>query len=133
MRHALLLAALLLIVLPASAQEAERETGFMMMNQHACPGDGFEGMMDVFETKTGPILNELRDEDMIQDWGLLTHAWGDEYNFNFYMIADNHRAWLDAWGQMVSRMNDRHEGWGEMVSNYCTFHKDNLYTHHRWE
>lgn len=126
----LLLSALLLGALPASAQESE--TSFFMMNQHACPGEGFAGMMEITETKTGPIMSELREEGMIQDWGLLTHAWGDEYNFNFYMIAESHGAWLAAWQEMMRRMNERHEGWVDEVSNYCTFHKDNLYTRHHW-
>ena len=118
----------------ALAQEdgAEHDTRYFMMNQHVCPGEGLDGMMESVETMMGPIMGELRDEGMIDDWGVLTHAWGDEYNFNFYMIADDHEAWLAAWGEMVGRMNERHEGWAGDLSEYCTMHKDNLYTLHSW-
>lgn len=81
MRQAILLPAVLVFAAPASAQESE--TSSSMMNQHACPGEGFEGMMEVTEARFGPTLSELRDEGMIQDRGVLTHAWGDGYNFNF--------------------------------------------------
>lgn len=118
--------ALVFTVPLASAQDGEFETSFMMFNQHQCSDLG--GAMEIADDLQRPILNELRAEGMIQDWGVLTHAWGDEWNFNFYIVADDHASWLSAWQELVRRMNERDSDWFERFGSMCHSHKDNLYT-----
>jgi len=134
---ALLCALLFVFATTAHAQEAsdtslERQARFIMLNQSVCPGEGMQKAMELFEQKAAPILNEMQQEGAIGGWGVLGHSWGDEYNFNWFMIAENHEAWHQAWGTMVSRMNERHPGWIEESINNCTLHKDNLYTLYTW-
>lgn len=117
-----------------SDQTSERQVEHMMVKQFVCPGEGLHTMKAFIEEKLGPILSDLRDEDeMINDWGLLTHDWGDEYNVGFYMRADNHFEWYAAWIELMNRMQRQHGLWFEDVMHACTKHKDNLYIHYRYE
>ncbi len=128
-----------LFVAPASlaqdtvsdASESARKTSFMMLNQSVC--SDVSSMMTRTESTFAPIMNALRDEGAIEDWGLLTHAWGDEYNWNWYIVAENHQAWLDAWRQIVQRVQAADPQFMASVTASCTMHKDNLYTRYTWD
>ncbi len=53
-----------------------------------------------------PIFNELAEEGKLISWGLLVHSWGDKWNYNWYFIAENHRAFLDFWDEFGERTDD---------------------------
>lgn len=75
-----------------------------------------------------PILNELVDEGKLIGWGQLMHGWGDEWNYNFYFITENHRAFLDFWSEYIKRVNNRHPGWFKQIAPLFTDHKDSMYS-----
>jgi hypothetical protein len=133
MRLSIAVFAMVLLLVPAPAAEAqdqpvELETGFFMMNQYMCPlhlaRDVNREMRDLFV----PIWRELQEEGAIRTAGFLDHAWGDEWNVNFFIVADNHRAFLDAWDEMIRRANQRDPEWFDRIAPLCDRHKDNLYT-----
>jgi hypothetical protein len=131
MNKLLLTPVLLLVLLTLSissglAQDVEFERSFLMFNQNQC--DDMAGVMDLVRTTTGPVLNELRDEGLIDRWGVLTHAWGDEWNFNWYIGTENHASFVVAWSELVSRLNARDPEWFEKFDPMCREHKDNFYT-----
>lgn len=130
--------AALLLVPEAHAQEEPQEeaedtpsTQFVMFNQNKCPGENMERVMELVESNAAPILRELEEEGEIATWGILRHAWGDEYNFNWYIITDSHRDFVDAWELFVERSQERHPEAVEELRELCDDHKDNLYTLHR--
>ena len=133
MKKLLLTPAMLAVLLTFSissgvAQDVEFDRGFLMFNQNQC--DDMAGVMDMMRTTMGPILNELEDEELIANWGVLTHSWGDEWNFNWWVSTGDHAGFVVAWGELVSRLNERDPDWFEEFGPMCQKHKDNLYTVH---
>ena len=122
----MLLVLLTLSVSSGIAQDVEFERSFVMLNQNQC--DDMAGVLDIVRTTTGPVLDELKEEGLIDNWGLLTHAWGDEWNFNWFMVTENHAGFLTAWSELISRVNERDPDWFEKFDPMCREHKDNLYT-----
>ena len=75
-----------------------------------------------------PILNGLVDEGMINSWGQFNHAWGDEWNVNFWYVAKDMNSFNAFWSEYVKRVGDKHPGaFGEIVKHFKA-HKDNIYT-----
>lgn len=122
--------AALLLAPTASAQDDDLETRFMMLNQHMCPPQNMAAVMELTREALAPALAAGEEAGEIDDWGVLTHSWGDEWNFNFYIVTEDHRAFLDAWSSFVGRMNETRPGWFDELAPLCTMHKDNLYVHH---
>ena len=129
----------LMLVSPAFGQEAmnnedepERETTFMMLNQNVCPQENMSEVADIWDESLAPILNEMRNEGEIIDWGILTHHWGDEYNFNFFIETDDHAGFVEVWSEFVERSQEKAPEAFEQLAPLCTLHKDNLYTLHRY-
>lgn len=118
----------LLVTPTALAQGVEIDSRFMMLNQHVCPPENMGAVMDFVESTMAPALAATEEAGEIDDWGVLTHNWGDEWNFNFYIVAEDHRAFLDAWEALVGRLNEARPGWYDEFAPLCTMHKDNLYT-----
>lgn len=75
-----------------------------------------------------PILKELVDEKFIYDFGQFTHAWGDEWNLNFWYTAKDMASFEKFWNEYVSRVNKRHPGSFAATTKYFQAHKDNIYT-----
>lgn len=133
---AILTALLTILVLAPSAQaqigqSQELQTSFMMLNQHVCPPQNMEQVMDFARQQLAPALAQMKAAGEISEWGILTHAWGDEYNFNFYLItADIDRFVSTAWPSLVARTTELDPDWYDRFAPLCTMHKDNLYTVH---
>ena len=114
----------------ATAQQDNRtpKPGFFTMQQFKLvfgQGAKFNSLSDsVFV----PILDELVKEGKLIGWGQLTHAWGDEWDNNFYFVTESHRAFLDFWEEYVSRLTKRFPGSFTALSATIEGHKDNLYT-----
>lgn len=75
-----------------------------------------------------PILNGLVDEGMIEGWGQFNHAWGDEWNLNFWYVAKDLNSFNDFWSEYVKRVGDEHPDAFASVVKYFKAHKDNIYT-----
>lgn len=125
----LLLSTLLLLPLRATAQETDPpEPSFFMMNQHKCLPGEMGQVRELAETAMQPVLEELSNEGLILGWGVLEHAWGDEWNWNFYILAESHTAFLEAWSEFGSRMEERRPNFYEgELGQWCTEHRDNIY------
>lgn len=87
-----------------------------------------EAIMDITKNLLAPSLSALEEEGSVHDWGVLTHAWGDEYNYNFYVVTESHRAFLDAWSSLFKKMNEADPEWYDKFAPLCVTHKDNMYT-----
>jgi hypothetical protein len=116
-----------------AAQEEEEAPwpATVVFSQNKCANSNMPALNAATDSVFGPILDELVSEGMLINWGVLTHAWGDDWNWNVYYGAESHRAFLDFWSEYTSRLNERHPGWWQQVWEFCTDHKDNIYTHRR--
>jgi len=75
-----------------------------------------------------PILKELVDEGFIFSFGNFNHAWGDEWNVNFWYVAKDMASFEKFWDEYVSRASKRHPGAFASTTKYFQAHKDNIYT-----
>lgn len=123
-----LLFALTLLVVsnPVVAQDAEKPGWFVLQQNKVLMKDmpKVNALQDSLFT---PILNELVAEGKLKGWGQLTHAWGDDWNYNFYFVTDNHQAFIDFWKEYFSRVNKRFPRWYNEVTPLFIAHKDNMY------
>ncbi len=123
---------LMLLFVPGAvfAQEAEApaEPGFFMLNQHQCLPAKMPQVREFADTYFVPVMEELTAEGAILGWGILEHGWGDEWNWNFYMITESHAAFVEAWGQFWEKMSARRPNFYEGgLGQWCTAHRDNMY------
>ncbi len=126
----LFLLSALVFASPLAAQEEEEtpQPGTVVFSQNKCPYENFPELNAVTDTVFAPVLDELVAEGKLLGWGVLTHAWGDEWNWNVYYSVESHRAFLDFWSEYSGRLNERHPGWWQRVWDLCTEHKDNIYS-----
>jgi hypothetical protein len=117
---------------PLAAQEAEEgpEPGTVVFSQWICPPQNVGTMNAAADTIFGPILDELQSEGKLMGWGVLTHSWGDEWNWNVYYVVESHAAFLEFWSDYISRVVERHPGALQQITPLCTEHRDNIYSVH---
>jgi hypothetical protein len=122
--------ALLFFAYPADAQETEKslKPGSFVMNQFKVPYQNVARFNALQDSIFAPLLDEFMEEGKLQGWGVLTHAWGDEWNYNWYYVTENHKAFLDFWGEFVGRVNMRFPGTYSEIEGLFTDHKDNFYS-----
>lgn len=131
-----LLISILFISLNILAQESDTtgmndQPGFLVLSQNIVPMAEMQDVLNQGDSLAAPILDELVNEGLLYGWGVLTHAWGDEYNYNIYYIAMDHAAFVKAFDEFVKRMGERHpDSWRKVVQHLKT-HKDNMYSIHK--
>jgi hypothetical protein len=75
-----------------------------------------------------PTLKGLVDEKFIDAWGQFSHAWGDEWNLNFWYVVKDMSSFDKFWDEYISRVNKKHPGALAATTQYFRAHKDNIYT-----
>ncbi|HUF31053.1 MAG TPA: hypothetical protein VMM77_10435 [Gemmatimonadaceae bacterium] len=75
-----------------------------------------------------PVLDELINERRLLGWGVLGHAWGDEWNYVIYYTAENVAAFHSAFNEAVRRVGQRRPDVWDAFATLCTEHKDNIYS-----
>ncbi|UCC71936.1 MAG: hypothetical protein JSV86_16425 [Gemmatimonadota bacterium] len=116
---------------PLAAQEEEEEApqpGTIVFSQNKCPYENLPTLNTVLDSIATPVLDELLAEGQLLGWGVLTHSWGDEWNWNIYYVVESHRAFLDFWSEYIRRLNESYPGWYQQFVGLCTDHKDNIYS-----
>ena len=129
------LAAAALFVLVAGpaallAQEEEADSPMIMsVSSWICPQGEIQAISESYETFTQPVERELIDEGMLVNTGLFFHAWGDEWNVNYFRIAPTMEGLFQAIGEVGSRVNERNPELADQPGPFsvCTAHKDNIY------
>ena len=140
----LILALAALVVAPQAVAQDDDEMAAVDAMMEAAPstvmsfwkcdiahlGDIVEGM----NTYMKPAAQEMVDEGMITNWGLMVHSWGDEWNIVTHMTGENEAALMEANTELNNRTTANAEAGGEDVSmppplvQHCSGHKDNFYT-----
>lgn len=114
----------------ASAQEAEEgpQPGVVSVRYFQCPFDTQGEAVRRLNTEWRSVVEELIDEGELLDYGILTHAWGDEWNVLDYFVAEDlvsfHEAFAEAFDRIQERVPEEQDPpFGEL----CPAHKDNIY------
>ena len=109
------------------AQDAEDIPRFLMFNQSIVHGNDMATVNQLTDSLSRPILDAMVDEGLIYNWGILTHNWGDEWNWNWYMFTRDHASFVAAWDEFVRRLGEAHPGAFQEFAKYSRAHKDNTY------
>ncbi len=128
-----LLALLLLLIAPMvlvaqdEMPEAPEPPGFLMFNQNQVPGGDMAALNQNVDSLMRPVLDAMVDEGIINNWGIVTHNWGDEWNWNWYMFTKDHATFVSAWSEFVNRLQAADSTAFAAIYRYVTEHKDNTY------
>ncbi|MGH7477909.1 MAG: hypothetical protein ACRELD_16735 [Longimicrobiales bacterium] len=122
-------------VAPAAAQEP-MEAQYIVTRSFQCsPQGGGVAWLQAWR----PVVQEMIAEGRFLDYGILTHAWGDEWNVNDYFVVTDLDGFFGSFTELVRRVGERdlappmvENEEGEMVERrpfgqICTTHKDNIY------
>jgi hypothetical protein len=70
----------------------------------------------------------LVEQGKLINWGVLTHAWGDEYNWNTFYVAESHSKFLEAWDEFIKKVIENDPDAMDIIDDWCWEHKDSIYT-----
>ena len=110
------------------AQEEENSDDTVQLAFWKCDWAEFGNIAQVTDSIWTPIAQELIDEGKLLYFQLLRHNWSDEWNFVYYYRAKDIPSFLDAWDEIVSRVEDRHPDFYDWFDSRCSDHKDGFYT-----
>ena len=100
----------------------------VVLSQNKCKSNKISELKKMMEENGAPILNDLVDQGKLLNWGVLTHAWGDEHNWNVFYVAESHSKFLEAWDEFISRVMENDPDANEKIGEICWEHKDSIYT-----
>lgn len=75
-----------------------------------------------------PIVEEMVEEGKFLDYGILTHAWGDEWNVVDYFIVSGIQDFFTHFGELAARIAERHPEFMSEATRLCTEHRDVIYS-----
>ena len=112
------------------AQEAEEKElpKTLVFSQNIIAMKDLSKLQALSDSVFSPIVSQMVDEGKLFGWGQLNHAWGDEWNFNLYYIAKDHKAFLDFWNEYIKRVSEEHPNAVSQWINLVQEHKDNIYS-----
>jgi hypothetical protein len=110
-----------------TAQSQPPRPGVVVVSYNKCGLDKVGRLDSLSALAFYPVLDEVVREGRLLSWGVLTHDWGDEWNFVVYYTATNVNAFHSAWGEIVRRVRERRPNFMADFAPYCTEHKDNIY------
>lgn len=123
---AIIIVAFLFLGGNTSAQDNEQP--LLVVSSNMVPMADMGKVNKMVDSVFTPILKELVDEGFISSFGHFTHAWGDEWNSNFWYIAKDMASFEKFWDEYVSRARKRHPDALGAVTKYFQAHKDNIYS-----
>ena len=100
----------------------------VVLSQNKCKSNKISELKKMMEENGAPILNDLVDQGKLLNWGVLTHAWGDEHNWNVFYVAESHSKFLEAWDEFIRRVMENDPDANEKIGEICWEHKDSIYT-----
>ncbi|HUF28930.1 MAG TPA: hypothetical protein VMM18_18255 [Gemmatimonadaceae bacterium] len=103
------------------------QPGVVIVSSNKCAFDAPSRLDSLNALAFYPVLDELVREGRLMGWGVLTHAWGDEWNYVVYYTAASTPAFHGAWDELVRRLRQRRPNFMADVTAQCTEHKDNIY------
>jgi hypothetical protein len=118
---------------PAQEEEEETQPNLVVLRYFACDLGQTGAAVQILNGAWRDVMEDLKDEGMIQGYGILTHAWGDEWNLMDWFSVENMHAFHEAWSEATRRIGEWAEAndpEGEGLAKFtkvCKSHKDNVY------
>ena len=110
-----------------STAQAQNDTVFLMNNQNVVNFTDGAAFDELADKAMIPVLKSLVADSMIIGWGFTDHAWGDEWNKGWWIVATSHETFLAAFGKYIARINEQHPGALAEMDKLVRRHKDDLY------
>jgi hypothetical protein len=107
--------------------QEEKQPNWLVVSQNMVPMAKVSVVNKMIDSIAVPILNELVDEGMLTGWGQFNHAWGDEWNVNFWYVTKDQNSFSAFWAEYVRRVSERHPGSFASIVKHFQAHKDNMY------
>jgi len=117
---------ILIVTLFCSTVMAQTVT--VVFSQNKCHANKISELRKMTEETSGAVLNDLVEQGKLIDWGVMTHAWGDEYNWNVFYVAETHAKFLEAWNEFITKVGESDPEFAEKLWEICWEHKDSIYT-----
>jgi hypothetical protein len=128
---AVALTILLTAVWPAGtvAQEAA-VPGLTTVRYYQCGVGDLDEAISILNGTWRETADELVGEGVLLGYGILTHAWGDEWNLVDYIVAANMEAFQVGWAELLRRYQARDRDGSDIddLNELCPRHKDNIYS-----
>ncbi len=99
----------------------------VVFSQNKCYSDKVEEVLKSSKEEFGPFLNAQVDAGNLVNWGILTHHWGDEWNFNIYYSAENMEKFQSAFDEAIKGYVEKYPEGVKKFQSACFEHKDNIY------
>lgn len=113
---------------PAAGAQPAVQPGVVVVSYNKCSMRAPAQLDSLNALAFFPALDELVNERRLLGWGVLGHAWGDEWNYVIYYTAENVAAFHSAFNEAVRRVAQRRPDVWDMFGSLCTEHKDNIYS-----
>lgn len=75
--------------------------GVVVVSHNKCGLDKVARVDSLSAQAIYPVLDEVVREGRLLSWGVLTHSWGDEWNYVIYYTATNVSAFHSAWAEII--------------------------------
>jgi hypothetical protein len=100
----------------------------VVLSQNKCHSNKISELRKMMEENGADILDDLVEQGKLINWGVLTHAWGDVYNWNVFYVAESHVKFLEAWNEFISKVMEVDPEAADKIGEICWEHKDSIYT-----
>ena len=133
--RSLMAAATIVVLLAPTALRAQQtqtasaqQPGVMIVSANKCTLTGVNEVNNWWRTTGGPLLDDLVRQGRLTGWGVLNHAWGDEWNNVVYYTARDLNTFTAAFTELFRQASQRDPTIMQRLGSWCTEHKDNIYT-----
>lgn len=101
----------------------------VVISQNIVPLSQVGRYVEITKEYWAPAFDKLVDEGKLFSWGLITHAWGDEWNVVVHYVAKDFAAFESAWNEGVNAFfESAPEEVNDEMINMIKAHKDGIYT-----
>lgn len=134
MRSLVLTASLIGLIIPSVAQAQQPQTaaaqqpGVVIVSQNKCSFTGLTEVNNWWRSTGGPILDDLVRQGRLMGWGVLSHAWGDEWNQVVYYTARDLNTFTASFTEFFRQASQRDPTIMQKLTSWCSEHKDNIYS-----
>jgi hypothetical protein len=100
----------------------------LVLQQNKCDMGKVGELRAFVDSAFVPIAQELVNEGKIMGFHSAFHSWGDEWNVVYFYVAESIPAFLSAFGEAFSRVQERYPEATSMFQDWCFEHKDSFYS-----
>ena len=99
----------------------------VVFSQNKCYLDKVGDLIKSVE-EFGEFANAQVDNGNLSNWGVLTHNWGDEWNYNVYYSAESLQKFQTAFGEIIKNYSEKYPDGMKKFQESCFEHKDSIYS-----